>query len=160
VETLQERGGLSGGQFALPPQGPGGRAPAGSSELDAEESAALEPEGALPAFFDALERPLNPLQEHEATRYELEGLEKGADSDLDSASSLARLVLTLVELLRQLVERQALRRVEASSLSAEQVERMGRALMDLSEKMAELRDLFGLEEQDLEIDLGPLGRLI
>lgn len=73
---------------------------------------------------------------------------------------LARLVLTLVELLRQVVERQALRRMEGGSLEGEEVERMGRALMELEEKMAELRDAFGLSPEDLDIDLGPLGRLV
>jgi hypothetical protein len=74
--------------------------------------------------------------------------------------SLARLVLALVELLRQLVERQALRRMEGNSLSDEQIERMGRSLMELSERMADLRAVFGLNEQDLALDLGPIGRLL
>jgi hypothetical protein len=65
----------------------------------------------------------------------------------------------LVDLLRQVLERQALRRVEGSGLSEEQVDRMGVALMELEEKMAELRTAFGLSEEDLFLDLGPLGRL-
>lgn len=73
---------------------------------------------------------------------------------------LAQLVLTVVELLRQLMERQALRRVEHGDLSDDQVERLGRTLMLLEQRMAELRDVFGLEEDDLNLDLGPLGRLI
>jgi hypothetical protein len=73
---------------------------------------------------------------------------------------LARLVLTLIELLRQVVERQALRRVEGEGLSEEQVERMGVALLELEAKMAELREVFGLSEEDLNLDLGPLGRLL
>ena len=73
---------------------------------------------------------------------------------------LVQLVLTLVELLRQLMERQAIRRVEAGGLEDDQVEDLGRTLMLLDEKMTELREHFGLEPEDLNIDLGPLGRLL
>jgi hypothetical protein len=73
---------------------------------------------------------------------------------------LASLVLTLVELLRQLMERQAIRRVDRGDLSDEQVERIGTTLMLLEEKMTELREHFGLEPEDLNIDLGPLGPLL
>lgn len=73
---------------------------------------------------------------------------------------LAQLVLTIVELLRQLMERQALRRVEAGGLSDEQIERLGETLMLLAERMEELKHEFGLEDHDLNLDLGPLGRLL
>ena len=73
---------------------------------------------------------------------------------------LAQLVLTIVELLRQLMERQAIRRMEGGSLTDEQVERMGETFMKLEERMEELRDHFGLEPEDLNLDLGPLGRLM
>ena len=73
---------------------------------------------------------------------------------------LAQLVLTIIELLRQLMERQALRRVDGGGLTEEQVERLGRTFMELDKRMAELRDEFGLTEEDLNLDLGPLGRLI
>jgi len=73
---------------------------------------------------------------------------------------LVSLVLTIVELLRQLMERQALRRVEQGSLTDEQVENVGRTLMALADRMAELRDHFGLAPEDLNIDLGPLGTLL
>jgi Gas vesicle protein K len=73
---------------------------------------------------------------------------------------LAQLVLTLIELLRQLMERQAIRRVEAGTLDEEQVERMGRTFMALQERMDELKDHFGLTDEDLNLDLGPLGRLL
>jgi hypothetical protein len=72
---------------------------------------------------------------------------------------LARLVLTLVELLRRVVEHQAIRRMDDPDLSAEQVERMGIALEKLEEKLAEIREVFGLAEGDLDVDLGPLGKL-
>ena len=83
------------------------------------------------------------------------------ESDRDDvARGLAQLVLTLIELLRQLMERQAVRRVEAGGLSDEQVERLGQALMALEERMAELKDEFGLADEDLNLDLGPLGNLL
>ena len=74
--------------------------------------------------------------------------------------SLACLVLTVVELLRQLMERQALRRVEAGSVSDEQAERLGCTLMALDERMKELVEQFGLSREDLNLDLGPLGTLL
>ncbi|MEU3727741.1 gas vesicle protein K [Streptomyces sp. NPDC031705] len=73
---------------------------------------------------------------------------------------LARLVLTVVELLRQLMERQALRRVEVGDLTEDQEERLGLTLMLLEDRMELLRTRFGLEPQDLNIDLGPLGKLL
>lgn len=73
---------------------------------------------------------------------------------------LAQLVLTIVELLRQLMERQAVRRMESGSLSDEQIERMGETFMKLEQRMTELRDHFGLSTEDLNLDLGPLGHLL
>ncbi len=73
---------------------------------------------------------------------------------------LAKLVLTLIELIRRLLEKQAVRRMEGESLSPEQVEELGLALMKLEEKMGELKGQFGLQDEDLNLDLGPLGRLI
>jgi hypothetical protein len=73
---------------------------------------------------------------------------------------LVKLVLTLVELVRQLVERQALRRVEGGGLSEDQVEQLGLALMRLDEAMTRLKDHFKLEDHDLNLDLGPLGPLL
>ena len=83
----------------------------------------------------------------------------GADPE-DVERDLVRLVLTIVELLRQLMERQALRRVDNGDLSEPQVERIGATLLALDERMAELRDHFGLSPADLNIDLGPLGTLL
>jgi gas vesicle protein GvpK len=76
------------------------------------------------------------------------------------ARDLGRLVLTIIELIRQLMERQAIRRVEAEDLPDETVERLGLGLMRLEEAMADLRDHFGLRPEDLNIDLGPLGDLL
>ncbi|MDC7340157.1 gas vesicle protein K [Streptomyces lydicus] len=73
---------------------------------------------------------------------------------------LIKLVLTLVELLRQLMERQALQRVEAGDLTDEQEERLGATLMILHSRMAELCEQYDLTMQDLNLDLGPLGTLL
>lgn len=73
---------------------------------------------------------------------------------------LAKLVLSILELLRQLLERQAIRRMEGGSLSEQQVEDMGAALMNLEAKIHELATQFGLTPADLNLDLGPLGRLV
>lgn len=73
---------------------------------------------------------------------------------------LAKLVLTLVELLRQLLERQAIRRMEGGTLTDQQVEEMGQALMKLEQKIHELTTSFGLKPEDLNLDLGPIGKLL
>ena len=83
----------------------------------------------------------------------------GADPE-NVQKGLAQLVLTIVELLRQLMERQALRRIDAGGLSEEQVERLGTTFMELDKRMEQLREEFGLDIEDLNIDLGPLGRLL
>jgi hypothetical protein len=79
-----------------------------------------------------------------------ESLEKG----------LAHLVLTIIELLRQLMERQALRRIEGGTLTADEVERLGQTFLALAERMEELKRAFGLEDEDLNLNLGPLGDLM
>lgn len=79
-----------------------------------------------------------------------EGLEKG----------LAQLVMTVIELLRQLMERPALHWVEGGSLTDEEIERLGRTFMALADWMDELKDAFGLADADLNLDLGPLGNLM
>ena len=72
---------------------------------------------------------------------------------------LGRLVLTVVELLRQLLERQALRRVRVGTLSAQQIEKLGRSFRALKVEMESLKGYFGLTQGDLNLDLGPLGKL-
>lgn len=73
---------------------------------------------------------------------------------------LAQLVMTLIELLRQLMERQAVHRMEAGNLTPEEVERLGRTFMALAERMEELKESFGLSDEDLNLNLGPLGNLM
>jgi hypothetical protein len=96
---------------------------------------------AIEAFPDVLSRRIDADPER---------VEKG----------LAQLVLTVVELLRQLMERQALRRIEGGTLDEDEVERLGVALMRLEQRMEELKVDFGLEDADLNLNLGPLGDLV
>jgi hypothetical protein len=72
---------------------------------------------------------------------------------------LARLVLTVIELLREILEHQAIRRMDGGTLNEREVERLGLALLKLNHRMDELKEVFGLTDEDLNIDLGPLGRL-
>ena len=90
-----------------------------------------------------------------------QALSRRLDAEPENAErGLAQLVLTVVELLRQIVERQALRRVEGGGLDDETVERLGRTLMALEARMEQLKEVFELDDDDLNIDLGPLGRLL
>jgi actin-like ATPase involved in cell morphogenesis len=73
---------------------------------------------------------------------------------------LAKLVLTLIEFIRRLLEKQAVRRMEGGDLSPEQIEELGLALMRLEAKLQELKTQFELTDEDLNLDLGPIGRLI
>jgi hypothetical protein len=73
---------------------------------------------------------------------------------------LLRLVLTIVELVRQLMEKQALRRLDDGDLTDDQVEALGTGLMHLADAMRELRERYGLSQEDLNLDLGPLGSLL
>jgi hypothetical protein len=74
-------------------------------------------------------------------------------------NGLAQLVLTLVELLRELLERQAIRRMDAGSLTDEEIERMGQTFCRLAEEIERLKGHIGLRDEDLNLDLGPLGKL-
>jgi hypothetical protein len=89
------------------------------------------------------------------------GIPQRIESDAGSLErDLFKLVLTIIELIRQLMERQALRRIDQGDLTAEQVEELGQALMQLERAMTELRDRYDLTPADLDIDLGPLGTLL
>ena len=113
-------------------------------------------------------RRVRPLRARElgALRDEIErGVERrrpprwNADPD-EVQRSVVQLVLTLVEFLRKLLERQAIRRMEAGTLSPDEVEAVGLALMRLESTVHDLAHRFGLKPDDLNLDLGPLGRLI
>lgn len=98
-------------------------------------------------------------------REELEDLARALPSRLDADPEkldvgLARLVMTLIELLRRVLEHQAVRRLDAGTLTVDEEERLGLAFLRLQERMTEIRTALGLEEEDLNLDLGPLGRLL
>jgi Gas vesicle protein K len=106
------------------------------------------------------------VQELDALRHELERQRSRLDEPRwnvnpeDAQRSVAKLVLTLVEFLRKLMERQAIRRMENGTLNDAQIEAIGLALMRLEETIADMAKRFGLSPDDLNLELGPLGRLI
>ena len=100
---------------------------------------------------EELERLRKRIDEEGAGRW-------NADPE-DTQRAVAKLVLTLIEFLRRLLERQAIRRMENGSLTDEEIERLGVALMKLEETVHELAARFGIPPEDLELDLGPLGKL-
>ena len=96
---------------------------------------------------------------------EIEKIQNALPAKIDAnpgnvEKGLAKLVLTVVELLRQLMEKQSMRRIEGDSLTEEEIERLGETLMKLEEKMIELKEIFGLEDEELNLNLGPLGDLL
>jgi hypothetical protein len=105
------------------------------------------------------------VQEIESMRAEVERLARtapprwNADPE-DVRRSVAKLVLTLVEFVRQLLERQAIRRMDAGTLTSEQTEAVGLALMRLEETVRDIGSQFGLAPEDLNLDLGPVGKLM
>lgn len=120
-----------------------------------------------PSPFDS-PTPAEPEVETEHTAEFVAELRRVADRlpervNIDAQSveqGLAKLVLTLIELIRRLLEKQAVRRMEGGGLSPEQVEELGLALMKLEAKMDELKEHFDLQDEELNIDLGPIGKLI
>jgi hypothetical protein len=114
---------------------------------------------------EVLDKLLTEPQSLQSFARELERLSGGAPRRIDANpenldKGLAQLVLTVVELLRQLMERQALRRMEAGSLSDDEIERLGQTFMMLARRMDELKSHFDLADEDLNLDLGPLGDLL
>jgi Gas vesicle protein K len=105
------------------------------------------------------------VEELDSIRTEVERLARtapprwNADPE-DVRRSVAKLVLTLVEFIRQLLERQAIRRMDAGTLNAEQTEAVGLALMRLEETVRDIGQQFGLAPEDLNLDLGPVGKLM
>ena len=108
--------------------------------------------------------PREPGREEDPLEAELRALARALPERINAdpehvEQGLARLVLTVVELLRKVLEHQAVRRMDGDTLSEAEVERLGLALLRLDERMKELKDVFGLTDDELNIDLGPLGRL-
>ena len=108
----------------------------------------MDPEDELEELRREIERVRGILPEH--VDVDPDGVEQG----------LAKLVLTLVEFLRQLLERQAIRRMDGGTLSDDEIERVGLALMRLEGKVRELAVAFGVDPDDLNIGLGPVGKLL
>ncbi|MCA1656151.1 MAG: gas vesicle protein K [Actinobacteria bacterium] len=108
----------------------------------------MDPGDEIAALRRELERVRGILPER--VDVDPEGLEQG----------LAKLVLTLVEFLRQLLERQAIRRMDGGTLTDDEIERVGLALMRIEQKVADLAGAFGLDPDDLNIGLGPIGKLL
>ncbi|MCL3782192.1 gas vesicle protein K [Prolixibacteraceae bacterium JC049] len=99
------------------------------------------------------------------TTHNIEEVKKYSQNRLNATSenadsALIQLVLTLVELIRRLVEKQAIRRVEGGTLCPDEIEHLGTVLMKLEDKMEELKQHFDLTDEDLNINLGPLGDLM
>ena len=119
----------------------------------------LSPENPLTA--DPEIETSHPEEFVEQLRCVAETLPSRINIDAQSVEQgLAKLVLTLIEFIRRLLEKQAVRRMEGGDLSPEQIEELGLALMRLEAKLQELKTQFGLSEEDLNLDLGPIGRLI
>lgn len=112
------------------------------------------PMGALPADFTGSHAfPDNTCSSH------LSPSRLNLDAD-NVRNGLGRLVLTLVKLLHELLERQALRRIDAGDLSEVEIENLGLTFMKQAQEIENLRKAFNLEESDLNLDLGPLGKLL
>ncbi len=150
VETMQQYG------LAPGPAVPAQARPAGPPPVGLLSGAAARRPGERRMADVAAAASLPPAR---AAALERLGQGIGAAGERPE-QGLARLVLALVELLRQIVERQAVRRMEGGSLADDDVERMGLALRELERTMTVLREAFGLSAEDLNLDLGPLGRLL
>jgi hypothetical protein len=116
----------------------------------------------LGGLQEALDETADPDRSHGgAPDSERQRLRQRIETEPDTVErDLIKLVLTVVELVRQLMERQALRRVDQGDLTEDQEERIGMTLMLLEERMTELRERYGLSAADLNLDLGPLGSLL
>jgi hypothetical protein len=140
------------------------RTPARASKRKPRVSRRRAAEPKIVAQTDAL--TVTEVAELDDLRRQLERVAGGrsparwnADPD-DVQRSVAQLVLTLVEFVRQLLERQSIRRMEAGTLTERQVEDVGRALMQLEETVRDIAAKFGIPPEDLNLELGPLGKLI
>jgi hypothetical protein len=126
--------------------------------MASSEIARLECEN-LNDFAQVMNAGAPPLESE--VRESLQSRSGRLNFDVNGAKNgLGQLVLTLVKLLHELLERQAIRRVESGSLSDRQTEELGLVLMQQAQEIERLRKEFGLEEDDLNLDLGPLGRLL
>jgi len=123
------------------------------SRVEASSGSTMESQvvDSLDAPGDAAVAPLQSVAE---------SLPQRLNTDPDKVENgLAKLVLTLIEVLRKVLEHQAVRRMEGGHLSDAEVEKLGVALLRLNDRMQEMKGIFGLTDDDLQIDLGPLGKL-
>jgi len=147
LESAMKRPAVSSSRHPGLPSGPTepGRGPSSGSTM---ESQVVE---SLPAPKDASIAPLEAVAP---------GLPPRLNTDPDKVENgLAKLVLTLIEVLRKVLEHQAVRRMEGGHLSDAEIEKLGVALLRLNDRMQEMKGIFGLTDDDLQIDLGPLGTL-
>lgn len=130
--------------------------PASPRQLDVPETSSTAVQD-YPNHDDGATSLTVSAQQSEAARF------SGPRASIDPHNvekGLAQLVLTLIELLRQLMERLAIRRIDADQLSDDEIESVGNAFFLLNERMEQLKDIFGLQDEDLNLDLGPLGELL
>jgi len=123
------------------------------SRVEASSGSTMESQvvDSLDAPGDAAVAPLQSVAE---------SLPQRLNTDPDKVENgLAKLVLTLIEVLRKVLEHQAVRRMEGGHLSDAEIEKLGVALLRLNDRMQEMKGIFGLTDDDLQIDLGPLGKL-
>jgi len=128
-------------------------APRAESRAEASSGSTMESQvvDSLDAPRDAAVAPLQSVAE---------SLPQRLNTDPDKVENgLAKLVLTLIEVLRKVLEHQAVRRMEGGHLSDAEIEKLGVALLRLNDRMQEMKGIFGLTDDDLQIDLGPLGKL-
>jgi hypothetical protein len=147
VESVVRRSGEPG------PRAPalGAARPRSPAELPSGSTMESQVVDSLHAPSDAVVAPLETVAE---------GLPPRLNTDPDKIENgLAKLVLTLIEVLRKVLEHQAVRRMEGGHLSDAEIERLGVALLRLNDRMQDMKGIFGLTDDDLQIDLGPLGRL-
>ena len=154
VATAEQRMGTA-------PAAPQSRSLAGTFGAVPHKGAALLAQSSPPAVGSGYPINATPRASAEQSLNAVaQGLPERINADATGPEAgLARLVLTLIEVLRKVLEHQAVRRMEGGRLSDEEVERLGLALARLNDRMGELKRVFGLSEEDLQIDLGPLGRL-
>ncbi len=147
VESVIRRTGESGQLSPLP----GAARPRSAQEISSGSTMESQVVESLHAPDDAVVAPLETVAE---------GLPQRLNTDPDKIENgLAKLVLTLIEVLRKVLEHQAVRRMEGGHLSDAEVERLGVALLRLNDRMQDMKGIFGLTDEDLQIDLGPLGKL-
>lgn len=144
VESAVRRGGIAKPGLFSPLTGMPGIPPGEQARADPVIAALAAPAQASSAPLTTVAETLPPRLDADPEKTE---------------NGLAKLVLTLIEVLRKVLEHQAVRRMEGGNLSAEEIERLGVALLRLNDRMQDMKGIFGLTDEDLQIDLGPLGKL-